>query len=213
MTEQTAPPTTWRLFRVWASIGLQSFGGGASTTFLIQRAFIERYGWVTDEEFLRLWNLCLITPGINLIALTALLGKKLGGARGVVVSLAGMLLPSGAITCLLAAVFLQVERSATTQAVLRGVIPATGGIMILVLYNFARPLVQEGRRAGLPRGLAYLALTLLCAVLVIAFNVSAIVIVLGLAILGAFAFSPRKEADAASVADVADVESAEEAER
>lgn len=211
MTEQIAPPTTWRLFRVWASIGLQSFGGGASTTFLIQRAFIERYGWVTDEEFLRLWNLCLLTPGINLIALTALIGKKLGGARGVGVSLAGMLLPSGAITCLLAALFVEVERSATTQAVLRGVIPATGGIMLLVLYNFARPLIHDGRRAGLPRGLAYIALTLLCAWLVIAFNVSAIVIVLGLAVLGAFAFAPRKTPGGAPVEDVVTAE--EEAER
>ncbi len=208
-TEQTAPPTTWRLFRVWASIGLQSFGGGASTTFLIQRAFIERYGWVTDEEFLRLWNLCLLTPGINLIALAALIGKKLGGARGVVVSLVGMLLPSGAITCLLAALFVEIERSATTQAVLRGVIPATGGVMMLVLYNFARPLVREGRRTGLSRGLAQVALTLLCAVLVIAFNVSAIVIVLGLAVLGAFAFAPRKKSGAPSVADVESVEEAE----
>jgi chromate transporter len=172
---------------------MQSFGGGASTTFLIQRAFIERNGWVTDAEFLRMWNLCQLTPGISLIALTALLGKELRGARGVAISLAGMLLPSGAITCLLAALFVAVERSAITQALLRGIIPATGGIMMLVLYNFARPLVRENRHVGLPRGLAYIALTLLGAVLVIAFNVSAIVVMLGFAILGAVVFSPRSK--------------------
>lgn len=193
MTERQARPSTWRLFSVWASIGLQSFGGGASTTFLIQRAFIEKHGWVTDEEFLRLWNLCQLTPGINLIALTVLLGKKLGGARGIAVSLAGMLIPSSAITCLLAAIFTQVERSATTQAVLRGVIPATGGIMILVLINFAQPLIQSSRNAKLSRTLLGVALTALCAVLVIAFNVSAIVIIVGMAILGAFIFAPREK--------------------
>lgn len=201
MTEPHPRPSLWRLFTVWASIGLQSFGGGASTTLLIQRAFIERNGWVTDEEFLRLWNLCQITPGITLIGLTALLGNRLGGARGVMVSLAGMLAPSGAITCLLAAIFVQIERSATTQAVLQGVIPATGGIMILVLYNFAQPLISSGRkagRAGLGKTSLSVALTLSSAVLVIAFNVSAIVVLVGLAVLGAFIFSPRQRGGATS---------------
>ncbi len=194
MTEQSGlstPPSLWRLFLVWASIGLQSFGGGASTTFLIQRAFIERTGWVTNEEFLRVWSLCQITPGISLIAVTALLGKMLGGARGVVVSLAGMLLPSSAITCLLAALFVQIERSTTAQAVLRGVIPAAGGIMVLVLVNFARPLVRANRHIAPSRAVFSLALTVIGAVLMIAFNVSAIVIIVGLATLGAFAFAPR----------------------
>lgn len=192
MTEREATPNLWRLFRVWASIGLQSFGGGATTTLLIQRVFIEQTGWVTDEEFLRLWNLCLLTPGINLIALTVLLGKKLGGTRGIVVSLAGMLAPSGAITCLLAALFVQVERSATTQAVLRGVIPATGGVMMLVLVNFARPLIHSARKDRRALMLLSVALTLLSAVAVIAFNVSAILIVVGLAVIGAFVFAPRE---------------------
>ncbi len=41
-------------------------------------------------------------------------------------SLAGMLLPSVTITCLLAALVLRVERVAGVQAALRGVIPAAG---------------------------------------------------------------------------------------
>lgn len=192
MTEQHARPTTWRLFAIWASIGIQSFGGGASTTFLVQRAFIERYGWVTDAEFLRLWGLCQLTPGINLIALAALLGQKLGGVRGIAVSLLGMLAPSGAITCLLAAIFVEIERSATTQAVLRGVIPATGGVMILLLYNFARPLGASARKAGAANTALSVALVLICATLVIAFNVSAIAVLVGCAVLGAFVFAPRQ---------------------
>ena len=73
MELQDPKPTIWQLFRIWAGIGLQSFGGGASTTFLIQRAFIEKHKWLSMEEFLHLWNLCLLTPGINLVALTVLM--------------------------------------------------------------------------------------------------------------------------------------------
>jgi chromate transporter len=54
MKLQDPRPGKWHLFRIWASIGLQSFGGGASTTFLIQRAFIERHQWLSMEEFIYL---------------------------------------------------------------------------------------------------------------------------------------------------------------
>src|SRR5438270_13620423 len=121
-------PTPWLLLRIWVSIGLQSFGGGASTTFLIQRAFVEKYRWLSIEEFMYFWNLCVLTPGINLVALTVLIGRKLGGAWGIAVSLSGLLLPSATITCLLTAGFASMQHVAVVQAMLRGVVPATGGI-------------------------------------------------------------------------------------
>ncbi|MGZ3673527.1 MAG: chromate transporter [Ktedonobacterales bacterium] len=185
-------PGTWQLFSIWAGIGLQSFGGGASTTLLIQRAFIEKYGWVSSDEFLRLWNLCQLAPGINLIAIAILLGKKLGGTRGILVSVAGMLLPSATITCLLAAFFLHVERVAAVQAALRGVIPATGGIMLVVAYNFARPFIRDARGARLLYTLTISAFVLAGALAIIRFNVSAIVVIPGLAIVGAFLLSPAR---------------------
>ncbi len=177
-------PSTWLLFRIWASIGLQSFGGGASTTFLIQRTFIEKYRWITMEDFQRLWNLCLLTPGINLVALTILLGKKLGGIWGIVASLSGMLVPSATITCLLAAIFLHIEHIAAVQAVLRGVVPATGGIMLLVGLNFALPLIRNGSKEGVRSLLAYAVLTLACVLAIIVLNLSVIVVVLGAVLLG-----------------------------
>lgn len=191
MELQDPRPTIWQLLRIWAGIGLQSFGGGASTTFLIQRTFIEKHKWLTMEEFLHLWNLCLLTPGINLIALTVLLGKKLGGTWGIVASLAGMLLPSAAITCLLAALFQQIEHVAAVQAVLRGVVPATGGVMLLVGLNFALPLIRKGYKEGTLYLLGSSAIMIACAVAVIFLKLSVVVVIVGAVFLGPFFFSPR----------------------
>jgi chromate transporter len=185
-------PSTWLLFRIWAGVGLQSFGGGASTTFLIQRAFIEKYKWLSIEEFLYFWNLCVLTPGINLVALTVLIGRKLGGVWGIVVSLAGLLLPSATITCLLAASFTQIENVAAVQAVLRGVIPATGAIMLLVGCNFAIPLMRRGYKEGIFYLLGSGVLMIACALSVILLKLSVIVVILSAALLGALFFSPRK---------------------
>lgn len=192
MKLQNPGPSKWRLFRVWASVGLQSFGGGASTTFLIQRAFIEKYSWMSMEEFMYFWNLCVLTPGINLVALTVLIGKKLGGVWGIVVSLAGLLLPSAVITCLLAATFVQIENITAVQAVLRGVVPATGGIMLLVGLNFALPLIRGSYKEGALYLLASGAVTIACALAVILLKLSVIIVILSAILLGALFFSPRR---------------------
>ena len=191
MKLQDPRPSKWQLFRIWASIGLQSFGGGASTTFLIQRAFIEKHKWLSMEEFIYLWNLCILTPGINLVALTVIIGKKLGGTWGIAISLAGMLLPSAAITCLLTAIFLQIENVAAVQAVFRGIIPATGGIMLLVGLNFALPLIRKGYKEGIFFLFLSGAITLACAFVVIFLKLSVIFVILGAALLGTFLFSSK----------------------
>src|SRR5437764_5581460 len=191
MKLQDQRPGKWQLFRIWASIGLESFGGGASTTFLIQRAFIEKHKWLSMEEFTYLWNLCILTPGINLVALTVLIGKKLGGTWGIAISLAGMLLPSAAITCLLTAGFKIVENLPAIQAILRGVVPATGGIMLIVGLNFALPLFRKGSKIGVLYLLASSVLIIACALAVILLKLSVIIVILGAIFLGALFFSSK----------------------
>ena len=193
MKLQDPRPGKWRLFRIWASIGLQSFGGGASTTLLIQRAFIEKHTWLSMEEFAHLWNLCILTPGINLVALTVLIGKKLGGTWGIVVSLAGLLLPSATITCLLAALFIQIEHIAAVQAIFRGVVPATGGIMLVVGLNFALPLIRKGYKEGYIYLLVSSVLLIACALAVIFLKLSVIIVILAAASLGTLFFSSRSD--------------------
>jgi chromate transporter len=194
MALQDPRPGKWLLFRIWASIGLQSFGGGASTTFLIQRTFIEKHTWLSMEEFTYLWNLCVLTPGINLIALTVLIGRKLGGAWGIAVSLAGLLLPSALITCLLTVGFKSIENQPAVQAILRGVVPATGGIMLLVGLNFALPLIRRGYKEGFFYLLVSGILVILFALAVILLKLSVIVVILGAAFLGALFFARKPAA-------------------
>ncbi len=202
-------PTAWALLWIWTGIGLQSFGGGASTQLLIRRVFVERRRWVTDEELLGLWNLCQFTPGINLIALTILIGRRLGGPWGILTSLAGMLLPSAAVTCLLAAGFEAIQHSAVLHAVLRGVIPATAGIMAVVGLNFARPIIREARREG-GRAIALAAVLVGAgAAALIVLKLSVIVVLAGLALIGVACYTPwRRPLAERTAGDAASPESA-----
>src|SRR5437764_14486880 len=93
-----APPSPGLLLRLWFTFGLLSFGGGATTLTLIRRAVVERYGWLSDAEFTREWTLCQLAPGINLLALAILIGRRTAGARGSALALLGLTLPGVVVT-------------------------------------------------------------------------------------------------------------------
>jgi len=189
MKQPDPMPGVWQLFRIWTSIGLQSFGGGSSTIFQIQQEFIEKHGWMTMEDFSLFWNLCLFTPGINIIALTILIGRKLGGIPGIVASLIGLLLPSATITCLLAAGFKLIENRPDVQAILRGVIPATAGVMFVVATRFAHPLLKQARKEGWMRSDASAIIVLACAIALIILKLSVILVLICAAVTGAIIFT------------------------
>ncbi len=141
-------PSPWLVLRVWLLLGAQSFGGGAVTLTLIRRAVVDRYGWVSEAQFTRDLALCHISPGINLVALAILIGRRLAGAKGVALAPLGLLLPSAAIAVLFTAFFVRIHHLEGVQAALRGVIPAAVGLGLLTALQMARPLLADSRREG-----------------------------------------------------------------
>ncbi len=138
----------WRLLRIWTVIGVQSFGGGSATLYLIRRVAVDRYGWLTDEEFTRYWGLCQIAPGINILGLVTLIGWRVAGGVGVALALGGLLLPSAAITVALTAVYASIRQAPLVRAAIAGVVPATVGLGLLLGFTMVRPLLAAARREG-----------------------------------------------------------------
>jgi chromate transporter len=161
-----AAPSPWRLFWMWAVIGAQSFGGGAATLYLIRRMAVERNGWLTDEEFTRYWGICQIAPGINILGLVILIGFRVAGALGAALSLAGLVLPSAAITIGLTSIYASIRDTATVRAAIAGVIPATVGLGLLLSFMMVRPLLNDAGREG--RASAFVAAALLLASAIVA---------------------------------------------
>jgi len=152
LTEAAAPMpdslSAWRQLRIWLNIGLQSFGGGAATLYLIQREAVERRGWLSDAEYARYWGICQIAPGINILGLVILIGWQVSGAVGAALALVGLLLPSAAITILLTALYSRIEQVPLVQAAIHGVVPATVGLGLLLAVGMLRPMLASSRNEG-----------------------------------------------------------------
>jgi len=141
-------PTRREILRVWLGLGLQSFGGGAATLTLIRRLVVQQRGWVSEAEFVRDWALCQVTPGINLLGLTVLIGRRLGGTWGIVLALTGLLLPSVAVTIGLTASFAHFQNNILVRHAIRGIVPATVGLGLLTAGQMALPPLAAARREG-----------------------------------------------------------------
>ncbi len=173
----TAPPALREIFATWFGFGVQSFGGGAPTFYLIHQACTRR-GWLSETEFSRTWALAQISPGINLVKLTALVGHKLRGWPGLLAAMLGLLLPSGSITVLMTAGFSLIRGQPMVQAAMRGILPATIGLSLATAIRMARPLLAQGRLEGRRRLAAHLLVTVVAGTLMATGRLSPVLILL-----------------------------------
>ena len=136
------------MLAIWSLIGTQSFGGGPTTLQLIRQEMVTKRPWLAEADFWRFWAFCPLVPGINLIAFAILIGQRLAGWRGILATLVGMLVPSSLITALLTAGFTIIQQWPPFQAMLRGIVPATAGLMLVFVVQMGGPPLKEARSEG-----------------------------------------------------------------
>ena len=100
---------------------------------------------MSAREFGEAWALSQLSPGIHLVALAGLIGRRAAGWRGVVAAVAGMMIPAAAITVALTAAYGVIAASPIARAALSGVAPVTGGMTIATAALLVRASARHGR--------------------------------------------------------------------
>ena len=88
------PGLLLRLFWTFFRIGAFTFGGGYAMLPLIESECVEKYGWITGEELLRVTVIAESTPGPVAINCATFVGNKKAGFAGALVCTFGVVLPS-----------------------------------------------------------------------------------------------------------------------
>jgi chromate transporter len=68
--------------RVWAKIGLLSFGGPAGQVALMHKELVEERKWIDEERFLHALNYCMLLPGPEAQQLATYIGWLMHKTRG-----------------------------------------------------------------------------------------------------------------------------------
>ncbi|MDY0317711.1 MAG: chromate transporter [Candidatus Izemoplasmatales bacterium] len=118
------------LFLTFFKIGLFTFGGGYAMIPFIHQYAVEKYKWITDEEFLDIIAIAESTPGPIAINSATYIGHKVKGIKGSAMATLGVVLPSVIIIVLIAAFFMQYKDNVWVEYAFKGV---RIGVAILVL--------------------------------------------------------------------------------
>jgi len=138
----TFAPVLAQLNLVLMKVDLMAFGGGFTTIPLIQREVVDRFGWVTTREFIDGIALGQVTPGPIVITAT-FVGYKAGGLLGALLGTIAVFFPSFVILTALAPHYDRLKRSRPIQLMVRGILAAFLGMLLLVAYHFGREALVD----------------------------------------------------------------------
>jgi len=139
------PPSLGTVFRVALYYGVAGFGGGYSVLAQLRRDLVEKREWLTAEEFLVLAELSKSLPGTPATNLLALLGQRVGGMRGGVISAAAFLFPSMVLMIACGAAYSLVRAATGLSIFFDGMNAAMVGIVGAVTIDLARSALRTRR--------------------------------------------------------------------
>ncbi|MEX2648005.1 MAG: chromate efflux transporter [Alphaproteobacteria bacterium] len=182
-------PSFGEAVRVWAKIGVTSFGGPAGQIALMHRVLVEERRWLDEQHYLHALNFCMLLPGPEAMQLATYAGWLLHGWRGGLVAGLLFVLPGAVIVVALSAAYAAFGAAPIAAALFLGVKAAVLAIVVEALLRIARRALKR-RLDWVIAGAAFCALFL--------FAVPFPAIVLGAALIGFVALRPKEEGPSAA---------------
>ncbi len=140
-------PGLGRVTRAFLRIGNTTFGGGDTTQAALQREFINRRGWITQEDYAIAFSLARITPGTNVVAFCAAIGSRIAGVRGAIAGVLAETVPSAAIAVLITWGYEAWRSNGRVMSAILGASAAVSGMMFASVWLLLRPHLRISWRA------------------------------------------------------------------
>lgn len=128
----------WNCFKTFFKIGMFTLGGGYAMIPIIENEIVDKYRWVSKEEFLDLIAISQSCPGVFAINISIFIGYKLRKTRGALCTCLGTALPSFIIILAIAMFFHQFEDNRVVAAMFRGIRPAVVALIAVPTFNIAK---------------------------------------------------------------------------
>ncbi|MBB3770771.1 chromate transporter [Angulomicrobium tetraedrale] len=152
------PPGLAQLFLGFLSVTVVAFGGVLP---IARRALVERYRWVTPEEFTELIGLAQFLPGPNIVNLAVVVGGRFQGPLGALAAFLGLTLVPAVGVVLVSVVFTRYGDIGAVSSMLAGLAAAAAGLVIAMAARMAEPLWRHPRLHSSAIAIAaFLAMTL-----------------------------------------------------
>ncbi len=128
----------WEAFRFWVKLGFINFGGPAGQIAIMHRELVEKKRWVSEGQYLRTLNFCMLLPGPEAQQVATYIGWRLHGVLGGVVAGSFFVLPSMFVLWLLSYLAAAHSDMPAITGLLYGVQPVVIAIVVEAVLRIGR---------------------------------------------------------------------------
>ncbi len=157
------------LFNVFASISAVSLGGGLVMLPAMNRAFVEKRKWLTNDDMLDTVAIMQSLPGIIAVNMSSLIGSKIAGVPGAIAGTLGVVFPPFVTILLIAYCLTNFFDTPAMVNVFKGV---RAGVCALILLS----AIQLGKKVL--KGPFEIALALIGFLSILVFNLNVILMII-----------------------------------
>ena len=137
-----APFNLGVMFALFLKTGAVLFGSGYVLLAFLRADFVERLGWLTEQQLLDAIAIGQITPG-PVFTTATFIGYLLAGPAGAAAATAGIFLPAFVFVALTRPLVHRMRQSARTAALLDGVNAGSLAMMVFVLALLSRSAIVD----------------------------------------------------------------------
>lgn len=135
----------WKLFSSTFSLSAFTFGGGFVIIPLMRKKFVEDLSWIDEQEMLDLTAIAQSSPGAIAVNASILIGYRLDGFRGALITVFGTVLPPLMILSVISLFYTAFRDSLIVSYVLRGMQAGVAAVITDVVLTMSADILKEHR--------------------------------------------------------------------
>lgn len=161
----------WELFRSTFMLSACTFGGGFVIVSLMKKQFVEKLGWLEEDEMLDVTAIAQSSPGPIPVNASVILGYRMSGILGSAIAVLGTILPPMIIISIIAVFYEQFRTNTIISTALQVMRAGVAAVIFDVVLNLAKNVCATRR-------VLYIGLMCVAFVCVVFLDVSAMVVIL-----------------------------------
>jgi chromate transporter len=140
---QTKPVGFWEAFWFWVKLGFINFGGPAGQIAIMHRELVEKKRWVSEKQYLRTLNFCMLLPGPEAQQVATYIGWRLHGTLGGVVAGSFFVVPSIFVLWLLSYLAVAHSDVPAITGLLYGIQPVVIAIVVEAVLRIGKRTINH----------------------------------------------------------------------
>ncbi|MFV1849305.1 MAG: chromate efflux transporter [Thalassospira sp.] len=142
-------PTLTEAIRVWARIGLLSFGGPAGQIALMHQILVEERKWLGEKRFLHALNYCMLLPGPEAQQLAVYIGWLMHRTAGGVIAGVLFVLPGMIAIMVLSWIYAIWGNTGIVESLFFGLKAAVLAIVAQAVYRIGKRALKNNVMIGI----------------------------------------------------------------